>query len=438
MDTSHNRSLSPILSEEEFLPLIQKRCSGMFSVISALGDENLSLNKLFYFTLHQETEKLEDFLDDHGARFNQKWIYFSELVACMRNFSIAGVHLYHVHDRYSDYLGSEVNNIRSKFEEDSKKTLEYFADTLRRFRQALIEEAKALEVNTEVVALPAEQWQVRIKPLLPYTITDVEVTDEDERIISIAQSYREAYKNFRQQRLHRKAKFDNLSEIIPSKINEPIVSRLESMLHNVQSEYDTYLRGGLSEKDNQWVITLRGLTAIPMHLFEFLRWIVHFYERHENQIRKSDTKEKISKLVDDEKLSQYVIEFGLHYCNRYLHEGNEIAERILSKYMIPESYELPLPRPQGFHARPATYVSFIVQQHGTDLFMIVNGDKYNCRSVLEMLEAGGILADENATTVTFEGDKRSLEDLKILAENNYCEDRDIPYELNYLRIWRNL
>ncbi len=91
----------------------------------------------------------------------------------------------------------------------------------------------------------------------------------------------------------------------------------------------------------------------------------------------------------------------------------------------------------GFHARPATYVSLIVNEYGTDVYLIVDNERYSAKSVMALLEAGWILADKGAKSVVYEGDRRVLQDLKILAEHNYCEDQDIPRELSYLRVLRN-
>ncbi len=438
MKANSSRSLTPIINEEEFLSLAQKERQRLLALLSVLNDKKISVNKYYYFTLMQEAEKFEGFLDDHGARTNLRWLFFAELVACVRNFSLAGFHLYHVLDRYSDYLGRDRGGIRRDFEEGARNTLEYFSYVLLRFYETLLMEAAAQGMKKPAVSLPTDTWQVMVTPQLPYTIYSEESTDETERIISIAQSYRRVLKTFKQHRLHRKIKAKDLSKIIPGKLNETLMAEMESYLHNIQSEYDTHIRGGVTEKSNEWIITLRGLTAIPMHLFELLEWLVHFYERHENQIRKSDVKARISELVNNDRLLSCIVDFALHFCNRYLTEGNEVAEKILSSYVKPIAYKLPLPKPQGFHARPATYISLIVQEHGTDVFMLVNKKKFNCRSVLELIEAGGLLADMKAESVVFKGDKRALDDLRILADHNYCEEEDIPRELGYLRILRNL
>ena len=97
-----------------------------------------------------------------------------------------------------------------------------------------------------------------------------------------------------------------------------------------------------------------------------------------------------------------------------------------------------MPHPVGFHARPATYISLIVNEHGTDVYLVIDSQRFNAKSVLSIMEAGGLIADRGLKTVVFEGDKRVLDDIKILSEHNYCEECDIPRELNYVRILRNI
>jgi phosphotransferase system HPr (HPr) family protein len=110
----------------------------------------------------------------------------------------------------------------------------------------------------------------------------------------------------------------------------------------------------------------------------------------------------------------------------------------MSAYAEKVQYELSIPKPLGFHARPSTYVSLIVNEHGTDVEMIVDSKRYNAKSVINLLMAAGYISEKGYQKVIFEGDKRVLDDLKILSENNYCEDQKIPPELNYLRILRNM
>ena len=65
--------------------------------------------------------------------------------------------------------------------------------------------------------------------------------------------------------------------------------------------------------------------------------------------------------------------------------------------------------------------------------MIVDGEKYNAKSVMSLLQAGGVIADKGHTTVEFQGSKQAIEDVKILAHYNYCDEGEFPPKLSYLR-----
>ena len=435
---SAGQSLTPIISEEEFIPILEEASANFLSLTGITSGAEEMANKFFYFTLLKEAEQLEDFLDNHGARSNKRFLFFAELVACVRNFCLAGFQVHHIMERYNNYLGGERDLIRRDFEKGAHEAMTYLFKALSRFNESLRQEAASLGINVKPKDIPPDSWKVKISPKLPFTIGGVEAANQEERLISIAQGYRRIYKRFQELELHRRLRAKSLEDIIPSRINETMMAEFEGMLHNVQSEYDTHIKGGSVEAGNEWSGTLRGLAAIPMHLFDMLNWLSHFYERHENQVRESWAGARVAELVDNQELLKVITNFGLFFCGRFLAEGNEVCERILSQYISPIQYELPIPIPQGFHARPSTYVSLVVREHGTDTFLLLDGKKYNCRSVLDLMEAGGALADQGKTKAIFEGDKRCLDDIKILSDHNYCEDEDIPSELNYIRIGRNM
>ena len=64
---------------------------------------------------------------------------------------------------------------------------------------------------------------------------------------------------------------------------------------------------------------------------------------------------------------------------------------------------------------------------------IVDGEKYNAKSVMSLLQAGGAIADKGHTTVEFQGSKQAIDDVKILANYNYCDEGEFPNKLSYLR-----
>ena len=97
------KSLIQIISEDEFLKIVQEP-SGLFFKVSALFCEKIKnrkdVSRKFYSSLIQETEYLESVLDEHGARENKTWSFFSEYIACIRNLTIAAFYIKHILVRY--------------------------------------------------------------------------------------------------------------------------------------------------------------------------------------------------------------------------------------------------------------------------------------------------------------------------------------------------
>ena len=68
-----------------------------------------------------------------------------------------------------------------------------------------------------------------------------------------------------------------------------------------------------------------------------------------------------------------------------------------------------------------------------DLFIVIDDKKFSAKSVMSLLQLGGLVADKGYQVVLFEGEKRVIDDIKLLAKHNYCEEGEIPSRLSYLR-----
>lgn len=434
-----SESIDKIITEEEFLPLIQEASLKFFEIYNFIFSDSPEFTKRFYSTLMNEADHFEIFLDDHGARQNKTWIFFAELVASIRNLAIASFQLKHIIDRYDDYNAGELGNESAEFMSEAGKTLDFFNESIKSLFKAAKDEAMFLNVIIPKDRLTKEEFkEVAVLKHLPHNTEEDKVKNEEERVLELSRKYRKVAKIFREENLGKKRSSRELADFIPSKIDEKKAQKIKNIIHSVQSDYDTYVKNTPIERTNENLKKLRGYISLPLHLMEMVRWLSHFYERHENEIRKGEVKEKIANIVNKNTLLDRIINFALFYIDKYLQNGNTITEKILTAYVKNIQYKLPVPHPLGFHARPATYLSLIINEHGTDVTMLVNGQRFNGKSVLSIMEAGGLIADKGLKTVTFEGDKRVLDDIKILAEHNYCEECEIPRGLNYLRILRNI
>jgi len=431
------KSLIQIISEGEFLQIVQAP-SNLFFKVSALFCEKLKdgkeISRKFYSSLIQETEYLESVLDEHGARENKTWSFFSEYVACVRNLSIAAFYIKHILDRYPYYnLGESEENAQA-FHESAYKALDFLNTSILGLRAEVVRtgQVNGLEISEELFSMD-EFSEIESNKRLPRTILEDEVQEEQERIIELCKKYRKVAKMVKDMGVERNDDPDAFRHVIPSKLDEKLVRMFKELVHSVQSEYDTYVKNTLLEQARADLKNMRGYISMPLHLLEVVLWLCHFYERHEDDIRHGECKQQISRVVNKEVLLRQIFNFGFHYSKYYLQEGDKLVKNILMGFVENVRAEVPIPHPLGFHARPSTFISLIARHHEGELHMIIDEDKFNAKSVMSLLQAGGILADKGYQKVVLEGSRQAINDIKILAQNNYCEEGEFPLQLSYLR-----
>ncbi|MBI4383645.1 MAG: HPr family phosphocarrier protein [Nitrospinae bacterium] len=436
------KPLIQIVREKEFLVLAQEVCSRFFKTYNSFCsylDKKTDINRKFYSSMIQETQFLESFLDEHGARENKTWYFFAEYVASIRNLAIAAFLIKHLLDRYPYYNLQEPEEFNKNFQGEALRTLEFInRSILNLFRETVrAGEENRLVVPADMVD-PEGFAEIEINKRLPRTICDDQVKQEEDRVIDLCHRVRDVAQSIREMEVEPTGDIEKLKRLVPGKLDEKKARILKNTIHNVQSDYDTYIKNTELERIHPSLKVLRGYISLPLHLLEAALWLSHFYERHEDEVRSGECKTRISKLVDKNVLLDRIVNFAFDYAARFIGNGDKLSEEMIKSIGKTARYELPIPKPLGFHARPSTYVSLIVRQYeGGEAYMIVDGEKYNAKSVMSLLQAGGAIADKGYQTVIFEGDQRILDDIKVLAKYNYCEDQKIPRELGYLRVLRN-
>jgi phosphotransferase system HPr-like phosphotransfer protein len=161
------------------------------------------------------------------------------------------------------------------------------------------------------------------------------------------------------------------------------------------------------------------------------------YQRHILTARQGKDRKGIRFLVDGSRIVDIMVRFALFHANRYLQTGKELAHEILGRYTEVGTCELRVPKKLGFHLRPASLIAKLAKYYGTKLSLVVDGREYDASNVLSISMAAGLIARRGYKTVLFEGDKRVLEDLRLLSQSNYGEDEkgnptSLPQELNHL------
>lgn len=395
--------------------------------------------KKTYSKLISSSHLLEEFLDFNGAKNNKDWFFYRELSAVVRHLGLAGNSQKHLNNRLAFYdLPKDDTFIKA-----GEKTHDFIMMTIISTAKEVLKEAKRLDI-----IVPKEGYNQDFFPgvitskMLEFDIDDEEKDQDRQRIVKIASEYMTISKNFDQFGFYEPYSKKKLKELVPEKVNEVEIRQFEMVIHNLQSSFDTYVIYGGFRYGNRKLKQLRGFISVVLHLLQMAGSLLHFYERHllgrgyktvYQKVRK-----KLTNIVDPIWLLDRIINYGLYYVCHFLDTGKTLAQEIINENIERSSITVSIPEKLGFHNRPSTLVAKIVQHYGGEVELCIGEDRFDASSVLDLTWAGGKILKEKIKKVTFEGDVRSLEDIKILANVNYGEDTmgkgiPLPKELNYLK-----
>lgn len=409
--------------------------------ISGLGPDAdpCIFTKKLYSLLIANSQLLEDFLDIHGAKNNKNWYFYRELSAAIRHISLAGYSQQHIENRLEFY---DLDDIKD-FQAEGGKATHFITQTLIKLSPVILEEAARLSIS-----IPESDLNIQSFPglvpgdMLGFDIDDENIDQQDKNIVKIASEFLKVAKALDQVGIYQRCTPEEISAMVPTKVNEVEIRRFEMLVHNLQSSFDSYVIHGGYLFGNRKLKQLRGHFSVVFHLLQIIGRLLHFYERHLHEVGYKEiyvhVKERLAQHIDPERMMDVAINYGLYFAYKFLTDGKTLAKTILNEYIERSSLCVGIPVTRGFHARPSLMVAKIVEHYGGKVEMCVGADRFDAGSVLDLQWAGGKIQKENIAKVVFEGDVRALNDIKILASVNYGEDSmgkgiPLPDSLKYLR-----
>jgi hypothetical protein len=382
---------------------------------------------------------LEDFLDFHGAKNSSEWYYYRELVSSVRNLTAACYSQKHIYIRLPFYNLKDTH----AFEKAGYETHKFLITSLRAICRRTLGEAKRLNIEMPLQRFSWDDFPgVPSSTRLGFDIDDENLREEQKNIVRITTEFLRATREFEMHGFYEPYTPEEIESIVPSRINEQEARRFEMAIHSLQSSFDTYVnRGGLRAR-NVTLKSLRGHISVVLHLLELTRQLLHYYERHLYEVGYKSickkVRDELSKAVKPEEILDRIVNYGLYYICHFLVSGQEVSQRLLNENVERGTIVVGIPQNMGFHSRPSLLVAKIVEHYGGQVELCVGYDRFDARSVLDLQWAGGKIQKENIQEVVFQGDKRALGDLQVLASVNYGEDSmgkgiPLPKELSYLK-----
>jgi phosphotransferase system HPr (HPr) family protein len=432
---SPEASLEELIPEKAFAGLLEKRAQVFYRLTNTLLQRSdAEWMRSHFYGLISETDTLEAFLDDYGARYNRTFAFFRELVASIRGIALAGFSVAHLERRFESY-GTILSPRESEAATASiRRSRAFLLGALRTLLGAAIQEggAQGLVVPSEGLA-EGEQTRETPRQKLPRNTDQEDLEDDEQKIAEVAAKFLQVCGMFDDLAVRRIVDEDERETYLRSVCSEEHARVYEATVHNLQSAYDTWVKNTVIESSDPRLSKLRGHASAALHLLEAVTHLVHFVERHESGLRNEAIEQRLAALVDRGQVRDYTLNHILHWAAQIVRRGRPLAEDLLPSYTNVQLLEVTLADDVSLHARPAALIVGIVNRYGTPVEMEIEGRKCNAASILDLMVAVG--SHPHARRFRFRGDEKPLRDIELLFRSGLGEkgiDR-LPGDLAYLR-----
>jgi len=429
-------SIDEVVSEEAFAAQLSDPAEMLLRLAARLlCTARDGWTRRHYFQLVSESEAVEAFLDDHGARRNRGYHELRELVASVRWLSSVGFSLRHLHGRVAGYRTAldRLPALATEFHAALDSGTDFVRASLCALLTAIVEEAQRLGVRIPTESFPEERFVTQhSRRLLPHNLGEEEIQEDQQKIAEVASKYLEVCHMLDGIRLPEQLDVDAREDWFRMRCTEERARVFEATVHNLQSAYDTYIKGTVLEAKDHRLPSLRGHASAAFHLLEGVTMLVHFVERHETQ-REGGWGARVSSLVDRAQARAITLDVLLSWASRFMELGRPLAEELLPSYTNVQELEVILPDDLILHARPASLIVGIVNHHGTPVEMELEGRVCNAGSILDLMVTVG--SHPEARRFLFRGDEKPLQDVQRLFACGLGEGglEALPTELDYLR-----
>lgn len=429
-------SLEKLVPEQDFGGLLENHTQLLFRLANSLleaGKE--SWTKRHYFELYTESDEVESFLDDYGARTNRTYNYFTEVVASVRGISLAGLSLEHLGRRIEAY--GVVQALDAKDAQEALADLTFarafVQSTLCDLLSELKSEAGSLSLAPPQKGFSQDSFDEGIQRFsLPRNLGQEDLQDETQKIAEVASKYLQACQMLDEAGVRRIDDEKTRETYLRQHCTEEHARVYEATVHNLQSAYDTYIKNTVIESKDERLPRLRGHVSCTLHLLEAVTHLTHFVDRHEGEGRTEAAEQRLGQTVNKARIRALTLNHLLHWAYRFMDHGRALAEELLPSYTNVLTLEVQLGPDLSLHARPASLIVTIVNRYGTPVEMEVASHTCNAGSILELMIAVG--SNPDARKYTFRGDENPLRDIALLFEAGLGEDGmdSLPEALSYL------
>lgn len=435
-DAIFTGSREQVIPEAAFLPMLEGAARGVLALRASIErGEELEWSRRFISRILKEVHTLRSLLIDYDAQENRSFSYLVELVAGIRCFGTVVYVLKHLRARFLRSPLHDTLSWQDEFEKEQTETIAFCANTLRGLFAELLAECELLGVKlpgADPIEEEDEGADTAIRQHLPHNLDEEEMHGEMDMVAQVATDFLRVADLNEALDPGRLASYPALREYVLGRLDEEQARTFQSQVHAIQSKYDTYVQYTLSESQDSDLRRLRSVISLSLHLYEVTTHLIHFYERHENDIRAEATKERIARVVDKFTLLDRAVNYAFRTAGRFMVEGQALCMRLVPRYTSIQELHFVIPSDVRLHIRPAALIAAIVNYHGTPVTMKMGGGECDAGSVTDVIFLAG--SNYDSSEVSFRGDERPLGDIQVLFEVGlYDEDhQEVKARLPYL------
>lgn len=375
-----------LVDSQAFSTLVHERSAVLISNsvrIIGEGAENFVLTRPLLSLLQAESTQLEELLDAYGARSNKTWYPMRMHVAMLKNFSHAAYELLHLQHTFHAY---DFEGQHADFEVALKGAVAYTTSFLFCSLKQLVGDTFNYSWPPPEEMLGYDFTENLPPGMLP---KNRQFTDKDAAqnlVTHLATKYLNVSEDAKFLSDIAKSKGAEWRTLDSERISEVSIRNLEVSFHTLQSLYDTYVSYSDIEGTDKSLRQLRGHISIVLHLLKVTTIFIHFYERHV-KLQGDELFCHKNCVLQGSWFNEVVAHFLCRYSYEFLDSARSLCQRMLKKYAIIDSVEVPAPPFFGFHVRPSTLISSIVRHYGNTVNMVINGQEYDAALPMNMFRA---------------------------------------------------
>jgi phosphotransferase system HPr-like phosphotransfer protein len=390
------------------------------------------------YTLYRKSTDLETFLDDHGAAANQTFFRVREYVAGTRWLAMTCSCLVHLRSRLHVYPPASPKWVEGSLTEHLHEAIDCFGGYLLRCTEDL--SIEWVKVGLKWDDSPLDRTQEVLGPdfvlpanRLPEADERAEANQKDSlpaarvvgRVLRILNTWAPLASVATSTHEERRAFMEDFC-------SEATARDFESRVHNLQSDYDSTIRGSKEEQQFPELLQLRGAISQCLHLLEAVTALAHFYERHEVRQRHPATRRILEGIIDWEEFLDCMIRCCVLPALSSLLKAKPLGEKLLESLTTQAFKDVKIPPGVTLHARPLSLIVGVVHHYGLPVEIEIEDERASAASMMSMLVLCG--SHLGADSIRFHGDPAVLSDLEALFEARLGEDGidALPSRLKYL------